>query len=199
MTFHFSLPPTCASGGSRSSRRRTTLSSGRWRSSKSASCRIFLLVQIQKHLVFLFNVWHKLRPFSWNFQTSQGSQMFQTSYFVAGMDILCSKLEVCLPLAYPSTIYKHFSSLKPFKICSSVKLKIFLPALILFPLISEWALTSPVWISLPIEVRLVVSASKLSIVWNVFRHRYQLFKVNSSLHCYFYPIVFSQIAGNSCL
>ena len=34
------------------------------------------------------------------------------------MGILCSKLEVCLPLAYPSTIYKHFSSLKPLnKIC----------------------------------------------------------------------------------
>ena len=39
--------------------------------------------------------------------------MFLISDFVSRMDILCSKLEVCLPLAYPRTIYKHFSSLKP--------------------------------------------------------------------------------------
>ena len=39
--------------------------------------------------------------------------MFQASDFVAGMDILSIKLDVCLPLAYSSTIYNHFSSLKP--------------------------------------------------------------------------------------
>ena len=39
--------------------------------------------------------------------------MFQTLDLVTSMDILCGKLEVCLPLANPSTIYKHFSSLKP--------------------------------------------------------------------------------------
>ena len=32
---------------------------------------------------------------------------------MARIEILCSNLEVCLPLAYPSTIFKHFSSLKP--------------------------------------------------------------------------------------
>ena len=51
--------------------------------------------------------------FSSHFQTAQSSHFFQISDFVAGMGILCSKLEVCLPLAYHSTIYKHFSSLKP--------------------------------------------------------------------------------------
>ena len=54
--------------------------------------------------------------FSWNFLTPQGSHTFQTSDFVARMDILRSKLEVCLPLAYPSTIYKHFSSRMPFNL-----------------------------------------------------------------------------------
>ena len=39
--------------------------------------------------------------------------MFQTSDFVARMDILSSKLDFCFPLAYPSTIYKHFSSFMP--------------------------------------------------------------------------------------
>ena len=48
-------------------------------------------------------------------------QLFQASDFVAQMDILSSKLEVCLPLAYTSTIYKHFSSLMPFrKLCSNM-------------------------------------------------------------------------------
>ena len=42
--------------------------------------------------------------------------MSQISDFVARMDILCSELEVCLPLAYPSTIYNHFSSLKPLRV-----------------------------------------------------------------------------------
>ena len=69
-----------------------------------------LLVQIQKHLIFLFNVLHKSRnEISLNFQLAQGSQMFQISYFVARMGILCSKLEVCLPLTYPSTIYERFT------------------------------------------------------------------------------------------
>ena len=36
--------------------------------------------------------------------------MFQILDFVARMDILSIKLEVCLPLAYPSTISKNFSS-----------------------------------------------------------------------------------------
>ena len=40
--------------------------------------------------------------------------MFQITDFVARMDILCSKFEVCLPLANPSTIYNNFPSLKPF-------------------------------------------------------------------------------------
>ena len=42
--------------------------------------------------------------------------MFQIADFVAKMYISSSKLEVCLPLAYPSNIYKHFSSLKPLQI-----------------------------------------------------------------------------------
>ena len=33
--------------------------------------------------------------------------------FCGQIDILRSKMEVCLPLAYPNTIYTHFSSLKP--------------------------------------------------------------------------------------
>ena len=32
--------------------------------------------------------------------------MFQISDLVAMMEILSSKFEVCLPLAYPSTIYE---------------------------------------------------------------------------------------------
>ena len=44
--------------------------------------------------------------------------MFQASDFVAGMDILSIKLDVCLPLAYPSTVYKHFSSLMPLPLVS---------------------------------------------------------------------------------
>ena len=39
--------------------------------------------------------------------------MFQTTDFVAIIVIIIAKLDVCLPLAYPSTIYKHFSSLMP--------------------------------------------------------------------------------------
>ena len=38
-------------------------------------------------------------------------KMLQSSYFVARMDNLIIKLDVCLPLAYPSTIYLHFTSL----------------------------------------------------------------------------------------
>ena len=53
--------------------------------------------------------------YSLNFQTDQDSQMFQISDFVARKGILCRKLEVCLPLACPITIYKHFSSLKPLR------------------------------------------------------------------------------------
>ena len=67
-----------------------------------------LLIQIPNHLVFLFNVWRKFRCFFHEF-----FKLFQITDFVARMGILCSKLEVCLPLAYPSTICKHFSSLKP--------------------------------------------------------------------------------------
>ena len=64
--------------------------------------------------MFLVNVSQKLRYFSWNFSTAQGSQIFQTTDFLARRDTLSIKLDVCLPLAYPSTIYKHFSSLMPF-------------------------------------------------------------------------------------
>ena len=71
-----------------------------------------LLIQIQKHLMFIFNFGVNFDGFSINFQTAQGSQMFQVSDFVTRMDILNGKLEVCLPLAYPSIIYKHISSLK---------------------------------------------------------------------------------------
>ena len=39
--------------------------------------------------------------------------MFQTSDFAASRDIISIKLDDCLPLAYPSSIYKHFSSLMP--------------------------------------------------------------------------------------
>ena len=42
--------------------------------------------------------------------------MFQVSDFVSRMYILWSKLEVCLPLAYPSTIFKHFPSLKQLRL-----------------------------------------------------------------------------------
>ena len=55
-----------------------------------------------------------LDVFSSNFQSAKGFQMLLTSDFVARMDLMCSELEVSLPLAYPSTIYKHFSLLKPF-------------------------------------------------------------------------------------
>ena len=48
-----------------------------------------------------------------NFQAAQESQMLKTSVFAAIMGILCSELEICLPLAFPSTIYKHFTSLTP--------------------------------------------------------------------------------------
>ena len=47
------------------------------------------------------------------FLAAQSFQLFQTSDFVARMATLSSKLEVCLPLAYPSTIYKHISLLRP--------------------------------------------------------------------------------------
>ena len=40
--------------------------------------------------------------------------MIQTLDFGARRDILSLKLDVCLPLAYPRNIYKHFSSLMPF-------------------------------------------------------------------------------------
>ena len=39
--------------------------------------------------------------------------MLQTTYFVAGMDILRIILDVCLSLTYLSTIYIEFLSLLP--------------------------------------------------------------------------------------
>ena len=65
--------------------------------------------------------------------------MFQISYFVARMDTLCDKLEVCLPLAYLSTIYKHFPSLKPFKTYLSVCPPEPCPGLCSVPSIGTWA------------------------------------------------------------
>ena len=47
-----------------------------------------LLKQIQKHLQFLF-MFYKKMLFSKNFQTANGTQLFQTYGFVARMDILC--------------------------------------------------------------------------------------------------------------
>ena len=74
--------------------------------------------------MFLFNVLHKSRFF------------FKISDFVARMGILRSKLEVCLPQAYPSTIYKHFSSLRPLILTSKAAiLKNFLPRWIVSPLL----------------------------------------------------------------
>ena len=73
-----------------------------------------LLIQIQKHLTDIFNVLQKLRCFFheiFKLLKAPRCSKVQTSDFVARMDILSCKLEVCLPLAYPSTIYKHFFSL----------------------------------------------------------------------------------------
>ena len=81
-----------------------------------------LLIQIQKHLMFLLNILHKLRCFFMKF--SNCSQMFQISYFVAKMDISSPKLEVCLPLAYPRTIYNHFSILMPLDFLYSYRMRI---------------------------------------------------------------------------
>ena len=42
--------------------------------------------------------------------------MFQTSDFVARKEILCNKLEVCLPLAYPSTYLNTFLHLSHWQV-----------------------------------------------------------------------------------
>ena len=70
-----------------------------------------LLIQIHEYLIFFVYVLHKLRRSSLIFKLLKAPRCPK---HVARMDIL-SKLEVCLPPAYPSTIYKHFSSLMPLK------------------------------------------------------------------------------------
>ena len=58
-----------------------------------------LLIQFQKRLIFLVDVLHNWVVFFREiFKTAKDSQMFQTSDFVARMDILNGKLEVCLPV-----------------------------------------------------------------------------------------------------
>ena len=64
-----------------------------------------LFSQIQKHLLMING---NSDVFSYSFQTAQGTQLLQTSGFVARMGNLCGKLTVCLPLAYPSAINKCF-------------------------------------------------------------------------------------------
>ena len=60
-----------------------------------------LLIQIQKYLMLFLVL----------FPTAEGSHMLQISDFVAKMNILNSKFEVCLPLAYPAPSINTFPHL----------------------------------------------------------------------------------------
>ena len=73
-----------------------------------------LLRQIQKHLMFFVYVLQKLRHFFIKFLNCPGLPVVPNIRSCGQMDLLSIKLDDCLPLAYPSTIYKHFSSLMTF-------------------------------------------------------------------------------------
>ena len=91
-----------------------------------------LLIQIQKHLVFLFNVWHKLRCFFMKFSNCSKLPDVPNIRFCGQNGHLWSKLEVCLSIAYHVTIYKHFSSLRPLLVLGSHTSLSYLNAAVLF-------------------------------------------------------------------
>ena len=78
---------------------------------KSEVALFSLLIQIQKHLVFLFDDWQNLRCFYDIFILIKVP--WCPTYHILLPDWTFCVVN-CLPLAYPSTINNHFSSLKPF-------------------------------------------------------------------------------------
>ena len=91
-----------------------------------------LLMEIQKNLVNLFNVWHKLRCFFMKFSNCSKLPDVPNIRFCGLNGHLWSKLEVCLSIAYHVTIYKHFSSLRPLLVLGSHTSLSYLNAAVLF-------------------------------------------------------------------